>query len=115
MATAIAYWILSLQCILIHASKAELIILVTGSTDGIGKTTATALANWGAEVILCRGNEKKGKRIILETSSEECDHPVVGILSKVLVVEAAIYNHETVRFSLGYPELKLIVSSVKLL
>jgi len=42
---------------------AEPLILVTGSTDGIGKATATALADEGAEVILHGRNEKKGKRV----------------------------------------------------
>ncbi|MGB9175629.1 MAG: SDR family NAD(P)-dependent oxidoreductase [Methanoregula sp.] len=42
---------------------AEPLILVTGSTDGIGKATATALAAGGAEVILHGRDEKKGKRV----------------------------------------------------
>jgi NAD(P)-dependent dehydrogenase (short-subunit alcohol dehydrogenase family) len=41
---------------------AEPIILVTGSTDGIGKATATALVAGGAEVILHGRDEKKGSR-----------------------------------------------------
>jgi len=41
----------------------ELRILVTGSTDGIGKATATALAAGGAEVILHGRDEKKGRRV----------------------------------------------------
>jgi NAD(P)-dependent dehydrogenase (short-subunit alcohol dehydrogenase family) len=39
------------------------LIIVTGSTDGIGKATATALAAGGAEVILHGRDEKKGKRV----------------------------------------------------
>jgi NAD(P)-dependent dehydrogenase (short-subunit alcohol dehydrogenase family) len=42
---------------------AEPIILVTGSTDGIGKATATALIAGGAEVILHGRDEKKGRRV----------------------------------------------------
>ncbi len=42
---------------------AEPLILVTGSTDGIGKAAATALIRGGAEVILHGRNEKKGKRV----------------------------------------------------
>jgi NAD(P)-dependent dehydrogenase (short-subunit alcohol dehydrogenase family) len=47
----------------IHAGMAEPLILVTGSTDGIGKATAAALAAGGAEVILHGRDEKKGKRV----------------------------------------------------
>nr|WP_320161915.1 SDR family oxidoreductase [uncultured Methanoregula sp.] len=39
------------------------LILVTGSTDGIGKVTATELALGEAEVILHGRDEKKGKRV----------------------------------------------------
>ena len=42
---------------------AEPLILVTGSTDGIGKATAAGLAAGGAEVILHGRDEKKGKRV----------------------------------------------------
>jgi NAD(P)-dependent dehydrogenase (short-subunit alcohol dehydrogenase family) len=49
---------------------AEPLILVTGSTDGIGKATATALAAGGAEVILHGRDEKKGKRVQEELARE---------------------------------------------
>jgi NAD(P)-dependent dehydrogenase (short-subunit alcohol dehydrogenase family) len=39
------------------------IILVTGSTDGIGKATATGLAAGGAEVILHGRDERRGKQV----------------------------------------------------
>ncbi len=42
---------------------AEPLILVTGSTDGIGRATAVGLAAGGAEVILHGRNEKKGKKV----------------------------------------------------
>jgi NAD(P)-dependent dehydrogenase (short-subunit alcohol dehydrogenase family) len=42
---------------------AEPLILVTGSTDGIGKATATGLAAGGAEVILHGRDEKRGKQV----------------------------------------------------
>jgi NAD(P)-dependent dehydrogenase (short-subunit alcohol dehydrogenase family) len=49
---------------------AQPLILVTGSTDGIGKATATALASGGAEVILHGRDEKKGKRVQRELAHE---------------------------------------------
>ncbi len=46
------------------------LILVTGSTDGIGKATATELAAEGAEVILHGRDEKKGKRVQQELAQK---------------------------------------------
>ncbi|MEN6610497.1 MAG: SDR family NAD(P)-dependent oxidoreductase [Methanoregulaceae archaeon] len=42
---------------------AEPVILVTGSTDGIGKVTAAELAFGGASVVLHGRDEKKGRRV----------------------------------------------------
>jgi NAD(P)-dependent dehydrogenase (short-subunit alcohol dehydrogenase family) len=39
------------------------VILVTGSTDGIGKATAIELASLGAEVIVHGRNKKKGREV----------------------------------------------------
>jgi len=47
----------------VYGIMAEPLILVTGSTDGIGKATAAGLASGGAEVILHGRNEKKGKKV----------------------------------------------------
>ena len=44
-------------------SMAHPIILVTGSTDGIGKATAAALLSSGAEVIIHGRNAKKGQDV----------------------------------------------------
>jgi NAD(P)-dependent dehydrogenase (short-subunit alcohol dehydrogenase family) len=46
------------------------IVLVTGSTDGIGKATARELAARGAEVILHGRDKEKGSRAILEIEKE---------------------------------------------
>lgn len=42
---------------------AQPLILITGSTDGIGKATAAGLAAGGAEVILHARDEKRGKKV----------------------------------------------------
>jgi retinol dehydrogenase-14 len=50
------------------------IILVTGSTDGIGKETATALASLGAEIIVHGRNPEKTQKTVREmkaTSNNE--------------------------------------------
>jgi NAD(P)-dependent dehydrogenase (short-subunit alcohol dehydrogenase family) len=49
---------------------AEPLILVTGSTDGIGKATAMELIAGGAEVILHGRNEKKGKQVHRELAKK---------------------------------------------
>jgi len=54
---------------------AEPLILITGSTDGIGKAAATALAGEGAEVILHGRNEKKGKQVQRELETITGSHP----------------------------------------
>ena len=64
--------------------------------------------------LVFHSNIYEKKRIFLQISPEERDHPDVGILCKVLMVEAAVYNHETVGFSLVDLKLKVLVSSVKL-
>jgi NAD(P)-dependent dehydrogenase (short-subunit alcohol dehydrogenase family) len=46
------------------------IVLVTGSTDGIGRATARALAAGGAEVILHGRDQEKGVRVIREIEKE---------------------------------------------
>jgi len=54
------------------------------------------------------------KRRFLQISPEECDHPVVGVLSKGLTDEAAVSNHESVRFTLVNPELEVLVRGIEL-
>lgn len=58
---------------------AEPLILVTGSTDGIGNATAIALAAGGAEVIVHGRNEKKGKRVQRELETITGSHPDIVI------------------------------------
>ena len=60
---------------------AEPIILVTGSTDGIGKATARALVLGGAEVILHGRDKKKGeavRREVAEAAGSGTPDLVVG-------------------------------------
>jgi NAD(P)-dependent dehydrogenase (short-subunit alcohol dehydrogenase family) len=45
---------------------AQPVILITGSTDGIGKATAIELASRGAEVIVHGRNKKKGHEVLRE-------------------------------------------------
>ncbi len=56
---------------------ADPVILITGSTDGIGRSTALALAGAGAFVILHGRDEKKGRRVMRllekEVGKEQAD------------------------------------------
>ncbi|WP_292348354.1 MULTISPECIES: SDR family NAD(P)-dependent oxidoreductase [unclassified Methanoregula] len=49
---------------------ADPLILVTGSTDGIGKATATALAAGGSTIILHGRDEKKGNEVRQELAGK---------------------------------------------
>jgi len=87
---------------------AESRILVTGSTDGIGKSTAVALAAGGAEVILHGRDEKKGKRVQKELAK------IVGAGRPDLVT--ADYSRQAEIRSMAsdiasrYPRLDVIVN-----
>jgi len=54
---------------------AEPVMLVTGSTDGIGKVTATELALGGAAVILHGRDDKKGRRVQKELEQKTGTRP----------------------------------------
>lgn len=56
------------------------ICLVTGSTSGIGKATATGLAQMGATVIIVGRNESSLKRIRDEIASETNNEMVHGLV-----------------------------------
>ncbi len=61
------------------------IILITGSTDGIGKATARDLVSHGAEVILHGRNKRKGdgiRRELAETAGGIMPDLVIADLSR---------------------------------
>lgn len=60
---------------------AEPVILVTGSTDGIGKVTAAELAFGGASVVLHGRDEKKGRRVQKELEQK------TGILPDLVIAD----------------------------
>jgi NAD(P)-dependent dehydrogenase (short-subunit alcohol dehydrogenase family) len=47
-------------------SYSDKIVLVTGGTSGIGKTTAIAFADAGAKVVLTSRREKEGLEVVAE-------------------------------------------------
>lgn len=46
------------------------IVLITGGTTGIGKSTALAFASWGARVTVSGRNEEKGAALLAEASEK---------------------------------------------
>ncbi len=62
-----------------YAAMRGPVILVTGSTDGIGKATAFRLARIGAVVILHGRNREKGRRVQREPE-EETGNPHSGLV-----------------------------------
>ena len=78
------------------------IILITGSTDGIGKITATELARQGHTVIVHGRNKAKAEKVCeeikTETGNDKTDHIIADLLSltdiKKMSEEFKIrYNH----------------------
>ncbi len=76
-------------------------VLVTGSTDGIGKATAFGLAQMGARVILHGRDPEKGRRVLEEiarmTGSDQLDLFIADLAYQRQVRRLAaevVKNHE---------------------
>ncbi len=69
------------------------VVLVTGSTDGIGEQTALELADMGAQVILHGRNEAKGKKVMEEirqrTKSDSLEFVLADLSSQAEVRKLA--------------------------
>lgn len=69
------------------------IILVTGATDGIGKITATELAQQGHHVIVHGRNEQKAKNVVAEikqvTGNAQVDYLIADLFSMQAVKNMA--------------------------
>lgn len=70
------------------------IILITGSTDGIGKITASSLAKLGHKVIIHGRNKEKAenvkKQIIEESGNQDVDILIADLLSLEDIKKAAV-------------------------
>ncbi|MBV4358836.1 SDR family NAD(P)-dependent oxidoreductase [Pinibacter aurantiacus] len=85
------------------------IILVTGATDGIGKITATSLAEQGHTVIVHGRNKQKAEtvlnEIISKTGNKKIDILIADMLSLADVKRAAE------EFEQKYPKLDVLVNN----
>lgn len=61
-------------------------ILITGSTDGIGKITATTLAKQGHTIIIHGRNESKAEKVCEEIKSETGNNKVDYIIADLLLL-----------------------------
>lgn len=52
---------------------AELVILITGATDGLGKAVAMQLARTGATLLLHGRDEARGQRMLGEIRAQTCN------------------------------------------
>ena len=89
------------------------IVLVTGATSGIGKTTATELAKMGAHVVLLARNAEKAAATQQEIKAA-AGHERVDVLL------ADLANQEQVRraaadFTARYPRLDVLVNNAGLI
>jgi len=85
------------------------ICLITGSTSGIGKATATSLAAKGAIIIITGRNEEKGEKVVEEIKSRMTNHNIFfeyGDLSNLQSVVDLSY-----RLNKNYPKLDVLINN----
>jgi NAD(P)-dependent dehydrogenase (short-subunit alcohol dehydrogenase family) len=85
------------------------VILITGSTDGIGKATARDLVSRGAEVIIHGRNKQKGNRVRKELA-EITGNPILDLLI------ADLSSRDQVRLMVEditsrYPRLDVLINN----
>ncbi|PLX04921.1 MAG: dehydrogenase [Marinilabiliales bacterium] len=84
-------------------------ILITGSTDGIGKQTAYDLAKMGHEIIVHGKDETRGNKIVSEIISSTGNSKIYYLnadLSKFADIEALAEN-----IKLKFPQLDVLINN----
>jgi NAD(P)-dependent dehydrogenase (short-subunit alcohol dehydrogenase family) len=84
------------------------VCLVTGASSGIGKATATAMAEVGANVIMVCRDETRGKAARTQVVSES-GNPSVDLMLADLASLASVRGLAT-QFSAEYPKLDVLVN-----
>ena len=85
------------------------IIIVTGSTSGIGRETARVLASKGATVIIAARNESKAQRVIAEIKQEQPEADL-HLLKLDLTSLASIKNFAT-QFQKKFQKLDVLINN----
>jgi len=78
------------------------IILITGSTDGIGKITATSLARQGHTVIIHGRNKAKAEKVCEEIKEETANNKVDYIIADLLSLAGIKRMAEEFKKKYGY-------------
>jgi retinol dehydrogenase 12 len=85
------------------------ICLITGATDGIGKVTATALADKGCAVVLAARNESKAatvaREIVASTGNRDVDYLTADLRSLAQLRRLAEV------FAARYPRLDVLINN----
>ena len=87
----------------------NMVCLVTGATSGMGKATATALAQMGATVVLVARNQQKGEAVCNEIRTQT-ENQQVDVLLADLSSRAAIHTLAAT-FKERYPRLHVLVNN----
>ncbi|MHA1983869.1 MAG: SDR family oxidoreductase [Candidatus Hodarchaeales archaeon] len=86
------------------------VVLITGSSSGIGKATAIALAKMGANVVITYRDENKGKQVIEEIKRISKNANVDGLFVDFLSQKSI---REMVKaFKQKYSELHILINNV---
>ncbi|OBG20126.1 SDR family oxidoreductase [Mycobacterium sp. 852002-51057_SCH5723018] len=85
------------------------ICLITGATDGIGKATATGLAQKGYAVVLAARNEAKAASVILEIVAATGNHDVDYLTADLRSLAQQQRLAET--FAVRYPRLDVLINN----
>lgn len=85
------------------------IVLITGATSGIGKATATGLAQLGATVVLVARNEEKG-RAVRNAIRAQSGNPLIDVLVADLSSQQSI-RQLAVRFRQRYSGLHVLMNN----
>ncbi len=84
-------------------------ILITGSTDGIGKVTAKALARQGHTVIIHGRNKSKAEKICEGLRSETGNNKIDYIIADLLILEDV--KQMAAAFSKKYNSLDVLINN----
>jgi NAD(P)-dependent dehydrogenase (short-subunit alcohol dehydrogenase family) len=85
------------------------IILITGSTDGIGKITATALAKQGHTIIIHGRNQLKAEKVCEEIKSQTGNNKVDFMIADLLSL--ADIKRMTEEFKGKYDHLDVLINN----
>jgi NAD(P)-dependent dehydrogenase (short-subunit alcohol dehydrogenase family) len=94
---------------MIPAPRASKICLITGGTNGIGKSTALALARMGATVVIVGRNAAKTAQVVEEIRATSGNKNVDSLLADLSSQQAV--RHLAGEFKSKYPHLHVLLNN----